>query len=128
MGWWRIDGPDGRINWSASRRNDGAILFNCIPSRNDSGLLYNGDEPADILGTAIRNIETNLRDTDYFKEAKACFLGKTANTDRVDASTISELQQAREKIIAVYVREWRRPPTPCELMATFEFCTSFCKT
>lgn len=128
MGWWRINGHDGHINWSASSRNGSAILFNCIPGRDDTTQLYNGDEPADILDAAIKSIEKNLHVTSYFNEAKATFLGFATETNEVDESTKTGLQQANEKIANVYMREWRRPPTPAELSAIFEFCTSFCKT
>lgn len=125
MGWWKISGPSGHINWSAGKNNDGAMLFNCIPGRDDPGQMYNGDEPADILDSALRSVEEKLYDNIYLSEAKSSFLRQTVNFEQLDADTDMALKDANEQITSVYQREWRRLPTPAELSAVFEFCTSF---
>jgi hypothetical protein len=51
MGWWRIAGPDGGIDWSKGREQGG--LANAVPSRTKEVELVGGDTPADILGGAV---------------------------------------------------------------------------
>lgn len=124
MGWWKISGSSGHVKWSAGVNNDGARLFNSIPGRDDPAQMYNGDEPADILDAAIKNIETHLRDENYRTEAKCAFLQQSSELETIDNDAYMALQNANEKISNVYRREWQRPPWPAELSAVFEFCTS----
>lgn len=127
MGWWKINGPSGHINWSAGNKNPEAALFNCIPGRDDPGQMYNGDEPADILDATLRIVEKQLYDAQYRAEAKAAFLTQNDEKMRValDDETNMALKNANAQITNVYQREWRRDPTLAELSGVFEFCTSF---
>jgi hypothetical protein len=124
MGWWKISGPSGHINWSAGIKNEGAKLFNCIPGRDDPAQLYNGDEPADILDAVVKNITTRLQDVNYRAEAKHAFVQQDFECVTLEKDDYCALQRASVQISDVYQREWRRSPTPAELSAVFEFCTS----
>ena len=124
MGWWRISGPSGHIKWSAGSDENGAMLFNCIPGRDDQTQLYNGDEPADILDAVINSLETQFQSISFKAEAKSVFLDQVCEIREIDFDAQKALSVAREKIEQVYQREWQRLPTPAELSAVFEFCTS----
>lgn len=51
MGWWKINSVEtGGIDW------DGSTLANKIPGQDTPDGLYNGDEPADIMGEALHEI------------------------------------------------------------------------
>jgi hypothetical protein len=125
MGWWRIDGPNGRINWEKSERANWAVLHNCIPGREPEENYYNGDEPADILDKVVSPIIERLTDPEYKKEAKNAFLGAAANADVIDLIHKQSLEAAKQKISRVYQREWGRQPYTEELEGIFEFCTAF---
>jgi hypothetical protein len=125
MGWWRIDGPSGQINWSAGFNGGNAVLFNCVPGRDDPAQLYNGDEPADILDAAIKNITELLQDPSCKEAAKKAFTQLFCENEKITEEIQEQLREANKKINEVYQREWRRAPTPAELSAVFEFCTSF---
>lgn len=125
MGWWRISGPSGHINWSAGFNGENAVLFNCIPGRDDPMQMYSGDEPADILDKVVRNIEEKLRDETYRVAARSVFLRQPGEHPAVPGDEQEMLNNANQQISEVYQREWNRAPTPAELSAVFEFCTSF---
>jgi hypothetical protein len=130
MGWWRISGPSGHINWSAGYNGENATLFNCIPGRDDPMQMYSGDEPADILDAAVKQIEAELHDDAYRAAVRAVFLrqpGAHKEHEEIPAATKEMLKNAKKQIEDVYQREWNRAPTPAELSAVFEFCTSFLK-
>ena len=124
MGWWRINGPSGHINWSAGWDKNNAFLFNCIPGRDDQDQLYNGDEPADVLDAVINRLETQMQSTSYRVEAKSVFTGRVCEICELTADDQDALLSAREKINQIYEREWQRQPAPAEVSAVFEFCTS----
>jgi len=127
MGWWRIEGASGGINWSAQPGNsrDGATLVNYIPGKDSPENYYNGDEPADILDKVINTFIERLTTSEYRQAAKNAFLAVKENTDALDMIHKQSLELARQKIIRVYQREWRRDPYPEELQGLFEFCTGF---
>lgn len=124
MGWWRIDGPSGHIDW-ASRGSDGAVLANHIPGKDSPENYYNGDEPADILDKAVNTMLDRLTVPEYKAAAKKAFLGESADDGVLDFVHKQSLMSARQKIDRTYKREWNRPPYIEELQGMFEFCTAF---
>lgn len=125
MGWWRIEGPSGRINWENIGRDKWAILHNCMPALETNENYYNGDEPTDILDKVVNPIIGLLTADEYRTAAKNAFLGlEVAETD-IDLVHKQSLQRAQQKIRDVYMREWGRHPYAEELEGIFEFCTAF---
>ena len=56
MGWWKIkDVESGQIDFNAKTAAPGTLV-NAIPGKDDIAQLYNGDEPADIMGGTLREI------------------------------------------------------------------------
>lgn len=56
MGWWKADLKTGQIsNEKPSNHKDGDFL-NAIPGRDKEKDIYNGDEPADVMGDALVKI------------------------------------------------------------------------
>ena len=128
MGWWRINGPRGHINWSAGFNGENATLFNCIPGRDNPMQMYNGDEPADILDEVVKAIGERLRDDTYRLAVRSVFLKQPGEHPAVTCDEQEMLNNANHQINEVYQREWQRAPMQAELSAVFEFCTSFVQT
>jgi hypothetical protein len=124
MGWWRIEGPSGRIEWS-SRGENGAVLENHIPGKNSPENYYNGDEPADVLDKVIGGMLDRLTNPAYKEAARNAFLGAPVDAETIDLIHKQSLEVARQKIFRVYKREWQREPYDEELLGLFEFCTAF---
>ena len=124
MGWWRIDGPAGGIDWS-KQESGGATLFNYIPGKHSPENHYNGDEPADILDKVVSTFLDKLPNVEYKAAAKTAFTGEGEVPEILDLIHRQSLESARHKIEKVYQREWRRMPYPEELNGIFEFCTAF---
>jgi len=124
MGWWRIDGPTGGIEWS-KQENGLAMLLNHIPGKHSSENHYNGDEPTDILDKVVGTFLDRLTDSEYKAAAKNAFLGEADVPEVLDLIHKQSLIHARQKIDKVYLREWKREPYPEELHGIFEFCTAF---
>lgn len=124
MGWWRIDGPTGGVNWS-SRGADGAVLENYSPGKDSPENYYNGDEPADILDKVISTMLERLTSDEYKSAARRAFLGEGVSDNEIDLIHKQSLESARERIERVYRREWDREPYPEEMQGIFEFCTAF---
>lgn len=124
MGWWRIDGPTGGINWS-SRGADGAVLENYSPGKDSPENYYNGDEPADILDKVISTMLDKLTSHEYMDAAKRAFLGEGVSDSEIDLIHKQSLEAARERIERAYKREWGRDAYPEELQGIFAFCTAF---
>jgi hypothetical protein len=124
MGWWRIEGPSGRIEWS-SRGKNGAVLENYIPGKTSPENYYNGDEPADILDKVVGTMLDRLTDPAYKETARKAFLGTPVDAETIDLVHKQSLETARNKIARVYKREWQRDPYDEELCGIFEFCTAF---
>jgi hypothetical protein len=124
MGWWRIEGPSGGIEWS-SRGADGAVLANHIPGRHSPENYYNGDEPADILDKVINTMLERLTNPEYKSAARAVFLGEPDTEDVLDLIHKQSLVKARQSIDRTYQREWGRQPYAEELQGIFEFSTAF---
>lgn len=61
MGWWKVDNVDtGQIACSLPSGHPGkdkGSLINAIPGRDTPDDLYNGDQPADIMGAALKRID-----------------------------------------------------------------------
>lgn len=54
MSWWKIkDIETGRVDLYAKTA---AKTANALPGQEDISCLFNGDEPADIMGLALRDI------------------------------------------------------------------------
>jgi hypothetical protein len=124
MGWWRIDGPSGQINWS--KQDDGnAMLLNHIPGKHSPENYYNGDEPADVLDKVVSTFLDKMTDAGYKAAAKAAFTGESDVPEILDLIHKQSLENARRRIEKVYQREWKRMPYPEELNGIFEFCTAF---
>jgi hypothetical protein len=126
MGWWRIEGSSGLIDW-ASRGANGAVLENYIPGLHSAENNYNGDEVADILDKVISTMTDRLTDPEYRANAQQAFLGLLDTDDAIDFVHKQSLDAARQKIERVYQREWQRNAYPEELRGLFEFCTAFIK-
>jgi hypothetical protein len=124
MGWWRIDGPSGHIDWS-SRGSDGAVLCNHIPGKDSPENYYNGDEPADILDKVVNMMLDRLTMPEYKAAAQKAFMGKSDDANVLDFIHKQSLISARQKIERTYKREWHREPYSEELQGLFEFCTAF---
>lgn len=124
MGWWRIDGPTGEINW-ASRGENGAILENHTPGKDSPENYYNGDEPADILDKVVGTMLEKLTSQEYKDAARRAFLGEGVSDTEIDLIHKQSLERARQRIERTYQREWGRPPYPEELQGIFGFCTAF---
>jgi hypothetical protein len=124
MGWWRIDGNSGQINWS-SQSTGGATLLNHIPGKHSSENYYNGDEPADVLDKVVSTFLDKMTDAGYKAAAKTAFTGEADAPEELDLIHKQSLEHARQKIAEIYQREWRREPYPEELRGIFEFCTAF---
>jgi len=55
MGWWQIDSVEyGQIDWEVKR--PGRTLVNALPGEDSSKAMYNGDGPADVMGSAVDEI------------------------------------------------------------------------
>ena len=111
MGWWRISSvASGGIDWSLPSKSG---LVNAIPGRSISGALYNGDEPADILGPLVARNFVGLTKRLFRKPTKSELykrvLGNRGGVSRVHAA---------------YQKAWGRKATPKELEACFNFCAS----
>jgi len=66
MGWWKIDSVEsGGISHElpSGHPRDGKTVRNAIPGRDTPEDLYNGDGPADILGAALKRIDTVYQET-----------------------------------------------------------------
>jgi len=124
MGWWRIDGPSGGINWSKTK-NGSAVLLNHIPGRHSPENYYNGDEPADVLDKVVSTFLDKLTVAEYKAAAKNAFTGEAEVPEILDLIHKQSLESARQKIEIIYKREWKRMPYPEELHGIFEFCTAF---
>lgn len=124
MGWWRISGPSGQIDW-AKQPNGSATLLNYIPGKHSPENHYNGDEVADILDKVVCTFLDKLTDSGYKAAAKNAFLGETPVPEILDLIHKQSLICARQKIEKVYEREWKRKPYPEELHGIFEFCSAF---
>ena len=77
MGWWQIrnDGS-GQIDWEVKRED--STLINAIPGKHDpKQMMYNGDGPADIMGTALDEITEEFNKAwgrnPCYEELLACF-------------------------------------------------------
>jgi len=54
MGWWKMVSPDsGGIDW---KWEDSRELVNAVPGADDGQLLYNGDGPADAMGSLVEHL------------------------------------------------------------------------
>lgn len=124
MGWWRIDGPSGHVDWT-SRGDDGAVLENHIPGMHSPENHYNGDETVDLLDKVVSTMLDRFTDYAYKDAARKAFLGEPVEPDAIDLIHKQSLEVARQKIERVYKREWGRPAYDEELRGTFEFCTAF---
>jgi hypothetical protein len=123
MGWWRVEGPSGHVDWS-SRAENGAILCNRVPGKDSPENYYNGDEVADILDKVVNTMLDRLTTLEYRLSARQAFLGD-GDEEMLDLIDKQLLVSARNKITRTYKREWGREPYPEELQAIFEFCTAF---
>lgn len=124
MGWWRIDGATGGINWS-SRGSDGAVLENHMPGKDSPENYYNGDEPADILDKVVGTMLDKLTDPSYKDAVQRAFMGEPVLDDEIDLIHKQLLERARQRIERTYQREWGRAPYVEELQGIFGFCTAF---
>jgi hypothetical protein len=127
MGWWRIDGPTGGINW-ASRGADGAVLENHTPGKDSPENYYNGDEPTDILDKVLSTMLDKLTSHEYKEATRRAFLGEGVGDTEIDLIHKQSLERARQRIERTYKREWGREPYPEELQGIFGFCTAFIQT
>ena len=125
MGWWRINGSSGQINWDKSDKGKWAELHNGVPGKDPAENYYNGDEPADILDKVISTLLDKLTTPEYRQAAKNAFIGAPVDLDVIDLIHKQSLEDARNKINRTYAREWGRQPYPEELEGIFEFCTAF---
>jgi len=58
MGWWRIkDVESGQIDFGHKCPTN-PQLTNAVPKHETKDCLYNGDEPADLMGSVLRKINT----------------------------------------------------------------------
>jgi hypothetical protein len=77
MGWWKIrDIETGQIDFQAKTFAPGTLV-NAIPGKEDIDQLFNGDEPADIMGDTLREI-SKVYEKEWNRPAKkeeltACF-------------------------------------------------------
>lgn len=56
MGWWKIDSVEnGQIDWAHESPGD-PKLVNALPGQEKTDELYNGDGPADLMDTALDQI------------------------------------------------------------------------
>ena len=58
MGWWRITDEGGGIDWTNVTESNGSFGFaNAMRGKNDPETeLFNGDDPADIMGPAVDGV------------------------------------------------------------------------
>jgi len=62
MGWWRIRNVEsGTIDWS-HKCSTNSQLVNAIPGEEAEDALYNGDQPADLMGPVLDEINEEYRE------------------------------------------------------------------
>ena len=80
MSWWKIDCVEnGQVSCSlpSNHPGDDKTFRNAIPGRDSVDDLYNGDQPADIMGAALKKIDAVF--LEHWKrpakpdELRACF-------------------------------------------------------
>ena len=129
MGWWKINGPGGGIDWDAPCEGN---LVNAIPGQSTVENHYNGDEPADIVDDAVEELRKSLRLSErrlreIGGEEVAAFL-MSPNRDYMGGVRIGDKQRRIVLAMCIKVREcyekaWGRPPYPEEVAAVVSFCT-----
>ena len=60
MGWWRIDRETGGIGGQPA--GEDSRLVNALPGVHSPEHYFNGDEPADVMAQALREIEAVYRE------------------------------------------------------------------
>ena len=57
MGWWKIDSVErGQIDYSHKCPTNPQMV-NAVPGRESVDAMYNGDGPADLMGSVLRKID-----------------------------------------------------------------------
>jgi len=79
MGWWKIGGSNGRISecFPTGHPGDDSVPINAVPGRDAPDDNYNGDGPADVMGSAIKAVDDLYREEwgrpARHEEMRACF-------------------------------------------------------
>jgi len=62
MGWWKIkDVESGQVDFDHKCPTN-PVLTNSIPGSETEDAMYNGDGPADLMGSVLRKIDAQYRE------------------------------------------------------------------
>ena len=125
MGWWKINGCNGGIDWEAPCTIGN--LVNAIPGTSTPENHYNGDEPADLVGFTINAMLKRCKITKRKlpvmiseEQLTQVLLGNLE--DYVIAKKTIELRrQMWAKLRRIYKKTWRREMYPEEVEAVVRF-------
>lgn len=81
MGWWKSDGPEtGMVSKqlpSDHPGKDAPVVCNAVPGRDSPDDCYNGDGPAEIMGSALATVNKEYENAwgrpAMADELRACF-------------------------------------------------------
>ena len=110
MGWWKISGPAGGIDWT---HNASTGCVTAIPGKDSTENYYNGDGPADEM--------TQLLDF-LAKRVGKRFVRKIVVGGKSTPEIEKAVKSTWERIELLCVEAFGRQPYPEEREAIINFC------